>query len=260
MSAARIHASAIVDPAAQLDNDVDVGPYAIIGAHVQIGRGTRVGAHTVIEGRTRIGAENQIFHHSSIGSVPQDLKYHGEDSELLIGDRNIIREFTTLHPGTEGGGMITRVGNGNLLMNYTHVAHDCRIGDHNIVANGVQLAGHVTIEDYVVLGALSAIHQFGRVGESAITGAGSMVSQDVPPFCNATGDRATLHGLNSVGLKRRGFSAETIGKIKRAYRLMFDSKLGVTEAAARVRAELPDCAEVERFVKFIESSERGVCR
>ncbi|MBI3784801.1 MAG: acyl-[acyl-carrier-protein]--UDP-N-acetylglucosamine O-acyltransferase, partial [Deltaproteobacteria bacterium] len=163
-------------------------------------------------------------------------------------------------PGTAGGGMITRVGNANLLMNYTHVAHDCQVGNHNIIANGAQLAGHVTLEDYVVLGALSAIHQFGRVGESAITGAGSMVSQDVPPFCNATGDRATLHGLNTVGIKRRGFSSDTLSKIKRAYRLMFNAKLTVTEAAARIRAELSDCAEVERFVKFVESSERGVCR
>lgn len=260
MSATRIHPTAIVDPYAQLDADVEVGPYAIIGAGVRIGRGTRVGAHSVVDGHTTIGQDNRIFHHTSIGAIPQDLKYRGEDSQLIIGDRNTVREFATMHLGTAGGGMETRVGDDNLLMNYIHVAHDCRLGNHVIVANGVQLAGHVIVDDYVVLGALSAVHQFARVGESAITGAGSMVSQDVPPFCNATGDRATLHGLNSVGLKRRGFSVDTLRQIKRAYRLMFDSKLTVGQAAARIRREISDSPEVERLVKFVESSERGVCR
>jgi UDP-N-acetylglucosamine acyltransferase len=227
---------------------------------VRIGAGTAVAAHVVIEGNTAIGARNQIFQFASIGAAPQDLKYHGEDSQLVIGDDNRIREFCTLQPGTEGGGMLTRVGHGNLLMNYAHIAHDCLLGDRIIVANGVQLGGHVGVADGAVLGALAGIHQFTRIGESAIIGAGSMVSQDVPPFCNATGDRATLHGLNSVGLKRRGFSDETIAALKRAYRLMFQSSLRVAAAAARIRAELPGVPEVERFVAFIESSERGVCR
>lgn len=260
MSGPRIHPTAIVDPGAQLDDGVEIGPYAIIGSRVRIGRGTRVGAHSVVDGRTTIGEGNQIFHHASVGALPQDLKYRGEDSELVIGHHNIIREFSTLSIGTTGGGMTTRVGDRNLLMNYSHIAHDCQLGHHNIVANGVQLAGHVLIEDYCILGALSAVHQFAKVGESAILGAGAMVSQDVPPFCNATGDRARLHGLNLVGLQRRGFTAERIRDIKQAYRIMFRSGLKVAEAAARIRAEIPASREIDHFVTFIERSERGVCR
>ena len=260
MSGTRIHPSAIVAPAAELGPDVTVGAYSIVGPRVRIGAGTMVGPHVVIEGNTAIGARNQIFQFASLGAVPQDLKYHGEDSELHIGDDNRIREFCTLQPGTEGGGMLTRIGSGNLLMNYSHIAHDCILGDHNVVANGVQLGGHVTIEHGVILGALSGIHQFVRIGESAIVGAGSMVSQDVPPFCNATGDRATLHGLNSIGLKRRGVAAAAQQALKRAYRIMFHSRLRTAEAIARVRTEFADVREVERFVAFIESSTRGVCR
>ena len=260
MSGPRIHPTALVSPGAELDAGVDVEAYALVGPKVRIGRGTRVGAHSVIEGHTTIGADNQIFHHASVGAITQDLKYRGEDSQLIIGDHNIIREFTTLNTGTEGGGMITRLGDHNLVMNYSHIAHDCRLGNHNIVANGVQLGGHVVIEDYVFLGALVGVHQFVKVGESAILGAGAMVSQDVAPFCNATGDRARLHGLNLIGLKRRGFSAEIVRNIKHAYRLMFRSGLKVAEAAARVRAEIPASREVDHFLAFIEASERGVCR
>lgn len=260
MSGSEVHATAMVAPGAELGAGVTVGAYSIVGPRVRLGDGCQVGPHVVIEGRTTLGAGNEIFQFASIGAAPQDLKYHGEDSELLIGDDNRIREFCTLQPGTEGGGMVTRVGNGNLLMNYAHVAHDCILGDRNIVANGTQLGGHVTIESGVVIGALSGIHQFARLGESAIIGAGSMVSQDVPPFCNATGDRATLHGLNSLGLKRRGLDAGVIRALRQAYRLMFQSGLRVVEAVARIRAELPGVAEVERFVAFIEASERGVCR
>lgn len=260
MSGAQVHPTAIVAAGAELGDGVVIGPFSTIGAQVRIGAGTRVGPHVVIEGRTTLGARNEIFQFASIGAVPQDLKYHGEPSELLIGDDNRIREFCTLQPGTEGGGMVTRVGNGNLLMNYSHVAHDCILGDRNIVANGTQLGGHVTIESFVVIGALSGIHQFARLGESAIIGAGSMVSQDVPPFCNATGDRAVLHGLNSLGLKRRGVAADAIRAIRAAYRLMFQSGLRVAEAIPRIRAELPGVPEVERFAAFIEKSERGVCR
>jgi UDP-N-acetylglucosamine acyltransferase len=256
----RIHPTAIVDPAAELDTGVELGAYAIVGPRVRIGSGTRVGAHAVIEGRTSIGQNNRIFHHASVGAIPQDLKYHGEDSDLVIGDGNTIREFVTLHRGTEGGGMTTRVGNRNLLMNYCHIAHDCILGDSNVIANGAQLGGHVTIEDFVVVGALSGVHQFVTVGESAILGAGTMASLDIPPFCNATGDRATLHGLNLVGLKRRGFGSEPIRALKLAYRIMFHSRLRVGEAAARVRREVPPGREVERFVAFIERSARGVCR
>ena len=260
MSAARIHPTAIVASGAELDDEVTVDAYAIIGAHVRIGRGTRVGAHAVIDGRTRIGCENQIFPHASVGAVPQDLKYRGEASELVIGDNNIIREFATVNIGTTGGGMVTRVGGHNLLMNYSHVAHDCQLGSHIILANGAQLGGHVVIEDYVVVGALVGVHQFVKIGESAILGAGAMVSQDVPPFCNATGDRARLHGLNQVGLKRRGFDAATLGNLKRAYRTMFQSKLKVVDAAAQIRLEITSSPPVEQFVAFILASERGVCR
>jgi UDP-N-acetylglucosamine acyltransferase len=260
MTVARIHPTALVAPEAELAADVEVGPYALIGARVRIGAGSVVGAHAVIEGNTEIGSHNRIYPFASVGLEPQDLKYDGEDSRLIIGDHNCIREFVTLNSGTEAGGMETRLGDDNLLMNYVHVAHDCRVGDHNVIANGVQLGGHVTIESFTVLGALSGLHQFVKVGESAIVGAGSMVSQDVPPFCNATGDRARLRGLNTLGLKRRGLSAEAMHALKRAYRIMFQSGLKMAEAAARIRQEQLGAPEVERFVEFVERSERGVCR
>ncbi len=260
MSTARIHPTALVEQGAELGAGVEVGPYAVIGARVRIGARSRIGAHAVVVGNTVMGEDNQVFPFASIGAIPQDLKYRGEDSRLEIGDRNIIREFATVHLGTEGGGMVTRIGDDNLLMNYTHIAHDCILGNHIIVANGTQLAGHVVVEDYAVIGALSGIHQFVRVGESAIVGAGSMVSQDVPPFCNATGDRAVLHGLNLVGLKRRNVPAATVQNLKRAYRLLFRAGLTVAEAAQRIRAEVPPCEEVERLVRFVENSTRGVCR
>ena len=255
-----IHPTAVVASGAEIAADVEIGPYTIIGPQVRIDAGTVVGPHVVIEGLTTIGRNNRIFQYAAIGAIPQDLKYKGEPSRLEIGDGNRIREFATLHPGTTGGGMVTSIGNGNLLMNYCHIAHDCRLQDSNIVANGVQLGGHVTVESFAVLGALSAIHQFARIGESAIVGAGSMVSLDVPPFCNATGDRARLHGLNTLGLQRRGFPADVVSALKRAYRVMFQSGLKAREAIARLRAERPLIAEVERFVAFIEASGRGVCR
>ncbi|MGD9762991.1 MAG: acyl-ACP--UDP-N-acetylglucosamine O-acyltransferase [Candidatus Binatia bacterium] len=260
MGGAQIHPTAIVAAGAELADGVTIGPYAVVGPRVRLGSGTSVGAHAVIEGRTTLGARNQVFPFAAIGTVPQDLKYRGEDSALVIGDDNRLREFCTVQPGTTGGGMLTEMGSGNLLMNYTHIAHDCRLGDGNIVANGTQLGGHVTVADRVVIGALSGIHQFTRLGDGALIGAGSMVSQDVPPFCNATGDRATLHGLNTVGLKRRGLSREAVRALKRAYALVFQSGLRVVEAAARVRTELGGVPEVERFIAFIEASPRGVCR
>jgi UDP-N-acetylglucosamine acyltransferase len=260
MSEPRIHPTAVVEPGAELGPEVEVGPYAVIGSRVRIGARSRIAAHAVIVGNTVLGEDNQVFPFASLGAIPQDLKYRGEDSRLEIGNRNRIREFVTVHLGTEGGGMVTRIGDENLLMNYTHIAHDCILGNRIIVANGVQLAGHVVVEDYAVIGALSGIHQFVRVGESAIVGAGSMVSQDVPPFCNATGDRATLHGLNLVGLKRRNFPPETVQRLKRAYRILFRSGLTVQEAARQVRAELAEVPEVEQLVRFVESSARGVCR
>lgn len=260
MRKANIHPSAVIAPGAELAPDASIGPYSVVGAHVRIGPRTVIGPHVVLEGRTTVGSDNRFFPFASVGQPPQDLKYRGEDSELIIGNGNTIREFCTLNPGTAGGGMVSRIGDGNLLMNYTHLAHDCRLGNYNVLANGVQLGGHVEIGDHAILGALSGIHQFVRIGESAIIGAGSMVSLDVAPFCNATGDRARLLGLNSVGLKRRGFSPDVQAALKHAYHLIFQSSLKLAEAAQRVREELPGVDEVERFLCFIEQSERGLCR
>ena len=255
-----IHPTAVVAAGAELATGVEIGPYAIVGEHVRIGARSVVGPHAFVGGRTTLGEENRIFHHASVGAEPQDLKFHGEESELIVGDRNQIREFATLHLGTESGGMVTRVGSDNMLMAYTHIAHDCIVGDRNVLANGVQLGGHVTVQDWIVVGALSGVHQFVRLGESVMIGAGSMVSLDVVPFCNATGDRAELRGLNAVGLKRRGVSAESSTAVKRAYKILFSSGLKATEAIEQVRRELDQSSEVERMLRFIETSERGICR
>ena len=257
---AKIHPSAIVDPSAELAGDVEIGPYAVIGPHVRIGAGSTVGPHAVIEGRTTIGARNRIFQFAAVGAIPQDLKYHGEPSTLTIGDDNIIREFATLHPGTEGGGNATTVGDRNLFMNFSHVAHDSHVGNRVILANGATLAGHVTVDDFVIVGGLAGIHQFARLGESAMIAAGAMVAQDVPPFCMVQGDRAALVGLNVEGLRRRGFSTETIRAIRRAYRTVFRGGTPLGEAVRRARAELGSTAEVARLVDFVAESKRGVCR
>ena len=255
-----IHETALVDRRAEIDSDVEVGPYSIVRGCVKIGKGSRIKSHVVIEGRTTIGEGNVIFQFATVGSVPQDLKYKGEPSELIIGNHNIIREFVSINPGTSGGGMVTRVGDRNLLMMYCHIAHDCVLGNHNIIANGATLGGHVVIEDYVIVGGLVGIHQFTKVGSGAIVGAGSMVSKDVPPYCNATGDRARLHGLNLEGLKRRGFGKEKIDALKKAYRIMFRSRLKSIDAIVKVRQELTGCAEAEQLVTFVQNSQRGICR
>lgn len=255
-----IHPTAVIHPKAELDLSVEVGPYAVIGEHVVIGRETSVGAHSVIEGWTRIGEENRIFPLASVGGVPQDLKYKGEKTWLIIGNRNIVREFATIQPGTVTGIGETVIGSDNLFMSYCHVAHDCVIGNRVIMANGATLAGHVLVEDFAILGGLSAIHQYVRIGESAMLSGGSMVGQDVAPYTIAAGDRARMRGLNIVGLRRRGFSSETITILKKAYRILVLSKLRVSDALARIRAELPGFPEINHFVQFIEKSERGICR
>jgi len=256
----KIHEKALVDARAELAADVEIGAYCVIGPKVKIGKGTRLKSHVVVEGNTTLGEGNVIFQFASVGSVPQDLKYRGEDSQLIIGDRNTIREFVSLNPGTAGGGMITRVGNHNLFMMYCHIAHDCVLGSHNIIANGATLGGHVVIEDYVIVGGLVGIHQFVRVGTSAILGAGSMVSKDIPPYCNATGDRAKLRGLNREGLRRKGFTREQIATLKKAYRIIFQSGLRTKDALKEVKREFPESPEIERLVVFIERSQRGICR
>ncbi len=256
----RQHPTAVVDPAAELDDRVEVGPYSVIGPGVTIGQGTRIRSHVVIEGNTSIGSDNVIFQFSTVGSSPQDLKYKGEDSQLIIGDGNTIREFASLNPGTAGGGMVTRIGQRNLLMMQSHVAHDCLIGDDNILANGAMLGGHVVVGDRVIIGALVGVHQFVAIGSGAIVGAGSMVSKDVPPYCHATGDRVRLRGLNLQGLRRRGFDKARVEAIRQTYRILFRSRLRLKDAVQRVCREVPRTSEVEQMIDFVESSRRGICR
>jgi len=256
----KIHKTALVDSHADLDLDVEVGPYTVIGPKVKVGKGTRIKSHVVVEGNTTVGRENLIFQFATVGSDPQDLKYKGEESRLLIGDRNTIREFGSLNPGTAGGGMETRVGSGNLFMMHCHIAHDCILGDGNIIANGATLGGHVIIEDYVIVGGLVGVHQFVKIGAGAILGAGSMVSKDVPPYCNATGDRARLRGLNLEGLKRRGFTKLQITALKKAYRILFDSGLKAKDAVKKMRQQVGDSPEAEYLARFVEQSQRGICR
>jgi UDP-N-acetylglucosamine acyltransferase len=255
-----IHPTAIIATGAKLAADVSIGPYAVIGENVSIGAGTSVGPHTVIEGQTTIGCANQIFQFASIGAIPQDLKFQGEETTLVIGDRNKIREFTTLHLGTGDGGGITRVGDDNLFMAYSHVAHDCQVGNHVILANGATLAGHVEIDDYAILGGLSAVHQFGRVGAHVMASGGSMIAQDVTPYTIVQGDRAKVVGLNLIGLKRRGFSEEVLRAIKQAYKLVFRSGMKLEEAITTIETTLDSSPELDYFVSFIKKSERGLAR
>jgi UDP-N-acetylglucosamine acyltransferase len=258
-----IHPTALIHPGAELADGVEVGPYAVIGSHVRIGRGTTVGAHAVIDGWTEIGEDNQIFHMASVGAAPQDLKYKGEETWLKIGNRNIIREFATLHRATTADTGSTIVGDGNMFMAYSHVAHDCCIGNNVIMANSATLAGHVTVEDYVIFGGLSAVHQFTRIGAHAMIGGGTLIGTDIPPFTIATGGLrrdAQLRGLNLIGLKRRGFSDETIANLKKAYKLLVLSGLKLPEVIERIKAELPPSPEINHFVEFIEHTKRGICR
>jgi len=255
-----VHPTAIVAPGARLHATAEVGPYAVIGPQVEIGAGTIVGPHAVIEGRTRLGERNKVFHFASVGAPPQDLKYAGEDSALEIGSENLIREFTTLHKGTTGGGGVTRIGNRNLFMAYAHVAHDCQVGNGCVLANAATLGGHVEVGDHVILGGLAAVHQFTRIGKHAFVAGGAMVVMDVPPFCTAQGDRAELAGINSIGLARHGFSEDQIGRVKEAYRILFRSKLPLEEAVERLRTELGDQPEIQELLTFVTTSQRGLTR
>jgi UDP-N-acetylglucosamine acyltransferase len=255
-----VHPTAVVSPGAKLHPTVEVGPYAVIGGQVTLGAGTTVGPHAVIEGRTRLGERNKVFQFASVGAQPQDLKYAGEDSALEIGDENLIREFTTLHKGTTGGGGVTRIGNRNLFMAYAHVAHDCQVGDGCVLANAATLGGHVDVGDHVILGGLAAVHQFTRIGQHAFVAGGTMVVMDVPPFCTAQGDRAELVGINSIGLARHGFSEDQIGRVKEAYRILFRSKLPLEDAVERLRTELGDKTEIQTLLAFVTTSHRGLTR
>jgi UDP-N-acetylglucosamine acyltransferase len=257
---ARIHPTAIVDPSAKLSDDVEVGAYAVVGPDVQLLEGCVVMHHASVTGHTWIGPRTRVFPFAAVGGEPQDKKFAGEITGLSIGADNVIREHVTMHVGTGVKGGLTRLGDDNLVMNGAHVAHDVRIGSHCIVASFCGLAGHVEVEDYAVLGAFTGVHQFGRVGESAMTAANSMLSLDAPPFAMVAGDRARLVGVNTVGLRRRGFAPPTVSGIKRAFHLIFASRLRLAEAARRVRAELPDSPETERLLRFLERSERGFCR
>ncbi len=253
-----IHPSAIVDPGARIADTAEIGPFCVIGADVQIGARTRIMANVVMEGPLEIGEDNTFYPYSTVGLAPQDLKYHGERSQTKIGHRNRIREFVTIHRGTEGGGMVTSIGDDNLLMAYVHVAHDVRIGSHTVLANAVTFAGHVIVEDWAVIGASSGVHQFCRVGRHAIIGGYSVITRDVLPFSNTVTEReAKVFGSNSIGLKRRGFAPETVDAIHKAFRLLTHSGLNTTQALDRIAAEIPPQPEIDELVKFIKSSERG---
>ena len=256
----QVHPTAIVHPHARLDAGVSVGPYAVIEEQVTIGPGTRIGAHCVIEGRTTIGAECEIFTGAVIGSIPQDLKYRGEESALVIGDRNKIREYVTINPGTEGGGGTTSIGSDCLLMAYSHVAHDCRVGDHVVLANSAALAGHITIEDRATIGGLVGVHQFVRVGTLAFVGGCSRVAQDIPPYATCVGYPATVFGLNSEGLRRAGITDDVKQRLHRAFKVLFYSKLSMSHALEQVAVDADRCPELQRLVTFIRQSKRGVAR
>ncbi|MBW2088250.1 MAG: acyl-ACP--UDP-N-acetylglucosamine O-acyltransferase [Deltaproteobacteria bacterium] len=255
-----IDATAIVDSKAELDANVEVGPYSIIRENVSIGAGTVIGPHVIIEPYVNIGQDCHIFQYAAIGAPPQSLKFKGEKSDVKIGRGTIIREFVTIHRGTEFGGGLTEVGEENFLMAYTHIAHDCMTGKKVIFANNATLAGHIIVGDHATIGGLVAIHQFVRIGNYAYVGGKSAVVKDIPPYVIASGDRAKLHGLNTVGLKRHGFSQETLSLLKKAYRIIFRIGITLNEAIERIRAEVEQIPEVVNLIDFIKSSRRGITR
>ncbi|HEB82079.1 MAG TPA: acyl-ACP--UDP-N-acetylglucosamine O-acyltransferase [Gammaproteobacteria bacterium] len=255
-----IHPQAIVDPSARIADDASIGPFCVIGADVEIGSGTRVASHVVINGPTKIGCDNEIFQFASIGEKPQDLKFHDEPTELIVGDRNRIREYVTLHRGTPGGGNVTRVGNDNLLMANVHVAHDCILGDHIILANATALAGHVVVEDHVILGGYTTVHQFTRIGAHAFTGFSTAIDRDVLPFFTVAGNRARAIGINKEGLKRRNFSPETIRALQDAFKLLIKSTCSHKVALEKVGELAKKDENVRKMLDFLDASERGWIR
>jgi UDP-N-acetylglucosamine acyltransferase len=257
---AGIHPTALIDPKARLARDVAVGPYSIIGPQVEIGEGSWIGAHVVLDGRTRIGSNNRIFHFASIGGPPQDKKYGGEESTVNIGDGNTIREYVTINRGTALDKGATRVGDDNWIMAYVHFAHDCQVGSHTIFANACQLAGHVLVGDWAILGATTLVHQFVHIGAHAFTGMGSFLPQDLPPYVTAAGNTARPYGINSEGLKRRGFSAAAISGLKSAYRTLYRSGLALEDARRELEAQAGACPEVRAILDFLGRSTRGILR
>lgn len=255
-----IHPTAIVDPGARIGQNVSIGAYSIIGPHVEIGDDTWIGPHTVITGHTRIGRENRIYQFSSLGEVPQDKKYAGEDTRLEIGDRNTVREYCTFNLGTVQDAGATRIGNDNWIMAYVHIAHDCQVGNHTTFANNAQLAGHVHVDDWAILGGYTGVHQFCRVGAHVMTAVGTVVLQDIPPYLMAAGNTAQPYGINVEGLKRRGFTPDSIAALKRAYRAIYKSGLMLEEAKAKLVEAAKTAPDVQLFVDFLEISKRGIIR
>ncbi len=255
-----IHSSAIIDSTAEIDQNVTIGPYSVIGENVRIGSGTSVGPHVVIGKNTFIGCDNKLFQFSSIGEDPQDKKYSKEDTSLIIGDKNIVREFSTIHRGTFQDNSITKIGNGNLLMAYTHVAHDCLVGNEIIMANASSLGGHVQVNDYAILGGFSIIHQFCRVGHYSFSAMGSVISKDIPPYVMVSGHPAKPHGLNSEGLKRKGFSSEQILEIKSAYKILYQSNLRLEDAIQELKSNFASSTDINILIDFLLSNKRSIVR
>jgi len=256
----QIDPRAVVDPAARLAPGVVVEPYSIIGADVEIGAGTWIGPHVVIRGPTRIGRDNKIYQFASVGDAPQDKKYRGEPTRLEIGDRNVIREYCTLNRGTVQDKGVTRIGNDNWIMAYVHIAHDCVLGNNIILANGASLAGHVTLEDWVILGGFTLVHQYCAIGAHAFTGYGTGISMDVPPYVMVSGHPAKPHGLNTEGLRRRGMSPETLRNLRNAYKIIYRSSLMLNDAIARLEEMAQSCPEIQLMVDFLRRSQRGIVR
>lgn len=256
-----VHPTAIIDPGATIHASCKVGPYCTVGADVELGDGCELISHVVIGGPSKIGSRNRFFPFSSIGLGPQDISYKGEPTRLEMGDDNVVREFVTLNRGTVKGGGVTRIGNHTLIMAYTHVAHDCAIGDHVILANAATLGGHVTVEEWAVVGALCPVHQFVRIGAHSYVGGGTTVTRDVLPFSMTAAERGThAYGLNAIGLERRGFSKERIRKIDHAYKVLLASKLNTSQALERLKSESDRGEDVEMLIRFVEASERGVIK
>lgn len=255
-----IHPTAIVHPGARLGRNVAVGAYSVIGEHVEIGDDSWIGPHVVITGHTRIGRENRIFQFCSMGEVPQDKKYAGEPTGLVIGDRNTIREFCTFNVGTAQDAGMTRLGDDNWMMAYVHLAHDCQVGNNTIFANNAQLAGHVQVGDHVIFGGFTGVHQFVRVGAHSFTAANAVLLRDLPPYVTAAGNPAEPRAINSEGLKRRGFSPEAIAGLKRAYRTLYRSGLGLEEARVQLESQVAACPQVRELLDFLARSKRGIIR